>query len=232
MQPRFLRIKSALLESIENGDMRPGDQVPSENQLSERFSVSRMTARRALTELVDEGVLLRSHGVGTFVSDHRPMSSMLTIRSINEEIEQRGHRYHNRVLSLESIKANETQSLWLDLEEGQTIFFSRIVHFDNDLAIQIEERWVNPQWAPDYLEQDYAAITASQYLNLVAPLTEADHVVEAISPSSEEASLLDIPITQPCLKISRRTFSAKGVVSFAQLLHPGNRFRLGGHLDF
>lgn len=232
MQPRFMQIKSVLLERIEQGEMRPGDKVPSENQLSEQFSVSRMTARRALTELVDEGILLRAHGVGTFVSDHRPMSSMLTIRSINEEVEQRGHRYHNHVLDLQEVLADESHGVWLDVAVGEALFYSRIVHYENDTPVQIEERWVNPRWAPQYLQQDFARITANQYLNHVAPLTEADHIVEAISPSKEEASLLDIPTTQPCLKVCRRTFSAKGVVSYAQLLHPGNRYRLGGHLDF
>lgn len=232
MLPRFLHIKSVLLEQIEQGVMKPGDKVPSENRLAQQYAVSRMTARRALTELVDEGILLRTHGIGSFVSDHRPMSSMLTIRSINEEIEQRGHTYHNRVLELSEVAANDTQSAWLNVEEGHVVYQSRFVHYENDVPMQIEQRFVNPQRAPDYMQQNYAAITASQYLNKVAPLTEADHVVEAILPSAEEAELLDIETTQPCLKINRRTFSAKGIVSYAQLVHPGNRYRLGGHLDF
>ena len=80
MQARYQQIKTAILDQIESGNMRPGDRVPSENQLTEAYGVSRMTARRALTELVEEGMLLRSQGLGTFVSDSRPMSSMLTIR--------------------------------------------------------------------------------------------------------------------------------------------------------
>lgn len=232
MQPRFVQIKSDVLEQIENGGMKPGDRVPSENQLAEQFAVSRMTARRALTELVDEGILMRSQGLGTFVSDHRPMSSMLTIRSINEEITQRGHQYSNQVLIKEHINSNEQQSAWFGVEETSALFHTRIVHQENGLPVQLEDRLVNPTLAPDYLNQDFTSQTANQYLTRVAPLTEADHIVEAINPTREIAAQLQIPISQPCLRISRRTYSAKGIVSFALLYHPGNRYRIGGHLDF
>ena len=63
MQARYLQIKTAILDSIEAGNMKPGDKVPSENQLTNTYAVSRMTARRALTELVEEGILLRSQGL-------------------------------------------------------------------------------------------------------------------------------------------------------------------------
>ncbi len=232
MLPRFVQIKSELLDKIEQGLMKPGDKVPSENQLAEQFSVSRMTARRALTELVDEGILLRSQGLGTFVSDHRPMSSMLTIKSINEETLQRGHQYTNEVLALNKVVSNEQQSAWLGVNQGATLFHSKIVHCENGFPVQLEDRLVNPLWAPDYLIQDFGQTTANQYLNRVAPLTQADHIVEAITPSEHIASLLNIDVLQACLKISRRTFSAKGIVSYAVLYHPGNRYRIGGHLDF
>lgn len=231
-QSRFVVIKSALLDLIESGQMKPGDKVASENRLAEQFSVSRMTSRRAITELVTEGILFRSQGLGTFVSDHRPMSSILNIRSIDDEILQRGHRYSNQVIHAQGVCADEQQSAWLGVNIAASVFNTQIVHLENDLPVQLEHRLVNPKWAPEYLEQDFHVITTSRYLSLVAPLTEADHVVEAITGSPEICSLLQIEQNQPCLKISRRTFSAKGIVSFAQLYHPGNRYRIGGHLDF
>ena len=217
---------------IENGELRPGEKVPSENALAQRYQVSRMTARRALTELVDEGILMRTQGLGTFVSDHRPMSSILTIRSINDEIVQRGHEYSNTVLQQHCLSANATQVSWLGVEQGSQLFHLRMVHCENAQPVQLEDRLVNPALARDFLQQDFKGITANQYLSKVAPLTEADHIVEAVLPVAEEAQLLAIQPSQPCLKVRRRTYSAKGIVSYANLLHPGNRYRLGGHLDF
>ncbi|MCC2617483.1 histidine utilization repressor [Aestuariibacter halophilus] len=232
MLPRYTQIKLALLDAIEDGTMGPGDQVPSENQLALQHQVSRMTARRAVTELVEEGILMRTQGLGTFVSDHRPMSSMLEIRSIRDEVIQRGHRYASSILHLDSVIANEALARWLDVGIGDVVFHSIIVHSENGQPIQYEERWVNPRWAPDYLQQDFSQQTANHYLNLVAPLTQADHSVEAMLPEAHIAQALQITAADPCLKISRRTYSARGVVSHAVLYHPGNRYRLGGHLNF
>jgi GntR family histidine utilization transcriptional repressor len=232
MQPRYVLIKSAIIDKIESGQMKPGDKVGSENQLAETFQVSRMTARRALTELVDEGVLARSQGVGTFVSDHRPMSSLLEIRSIDDEIMRRGHVYSNEVLGQNCIKANNQQAAWFDVMVGTDLFHTRVVHLENGLPVQLEDRLVNPKWAPQYLEQDFSHTTANHYLNSVAPLTQADHAIEAILPTNSVAQILAIDSNQPCLQVSRRTFSAKGIVSYALLFHPGNRYRIGGHLDF
>lgn len=232
MQARFQMIKSLILDNISEGTMQPGDKVPSENQLAETHQVSRMTARRALTELVDEGILARSQGIGTFVSDHRPMSSMLEIKSIQDEIKHRGHKYANRQLLKQSIRANEQQSAWLDVPVGSDLYHTQIVHLENGLPVQFEDRLVNPLWAPDYLSQNFATTTANEYLSKVAPLTQADHIIEAILPNDFLLHTLQIDAAQACLKISRRTFSAKGIVSYALLYHPGNRYRLGGHLEF
>ncbi len=232
VQARFVQIKSALLDKIESGEMRPGDKVLSENKLAANFGVSRMTARRALSELVVEGILARSQGVGTFVSDSRPMSSILEIRSIDDEITQRGHRYSNKVLDVDTIHASDQQRVWLGVAANTLIFHTKIVHMENDLIIHLEDRLVNPALAPQYIEQDFMHTTANHYLSKVAPLTQADHSVEAISPNKELADILDIDIAQPCLQVSRRTYSSKGIVSYARLYHPGNRYRIGGHLDF
>lgn len=232
MLPRFVQIKKALLDSIDSGRMRPGDQVASENQLALEHGVSRMTARKALSELVQEGILMRSQGIGTFVCDHRPMSSMLTITPIDQEVKLRGHQYTNQVLCVEAIAASEQQAAWLGVAAHSRIFHSCLIHFENHRPIQFEERLVNPRWAPDYLLQDFHQTSANQYLNQVAPLTEADHIVEAILAPKEIQHHLKLDEQHPCLLISRRTFSAKGIVSFVQLYHPGDRYRIGGHLDF
>lgn len=232
MQARFAQIKAVITQQIEVGALRPGDKVPSENVLAAEHSVSRMTARRALTELVEEGILMRTQGLGTFVSDHRPMSSMLQIRSINDEIQQRGHQYRNQVIQQRVLQANDAQAAWLGVAPTTEVFHTQVVHYENDLPVQLEDRLVNPLLVPNYLQQDFTQLTANQYLNQVAPLTEAEHIVEAVLASDAETNLLAIDKEQPCLRVSRRTYSSEGVVSYALLMHPGNRYRLGGHLNF
>ncbi|BCV38862.1 MULTISPECIES: histidine utilization repressor [Shewanella] len=229
---KFARIKQYISDRIESGEWVEHSRVPSENQLAELFECSRMTARRALTELVDNGVLERSQGLGTFVAEFKSQSSMLSIRNIADEIKARGHGYSVQVLELTAIEALAPIAIALGLETGSRVFYSVLVHCEEGLPLQLEERFVNPQLIPDYLQQDFNLQTPHEYLSQVAPLTEARHTIEAIVANEQIRTRLAIPASEPCLQILRRTWSRQGVVSFARLIHPGSRFRLGGHLTF
>ncbi len=232
MLAKFAQIKQSILARIEAGEWQENDQVPSENQLAESFSCSRMTARRALTELVEAGVLERTQGLGTFVAGLKSQSSLLAIRNIADEIKDRGHGYSVKQLKLTKIAASRPVATALGLEIGDSVYYSVLVHCEQDAPLQVEERFVNPELVPDYLNQDFTQLTPHEYLSEVAPLTEARHRIEAIIASEQMQQLLTIEPTEPCLQILRRTWSRKGVVSFARLVHPGSKFSLGGHLTF
>lgn len=229
--PQYAIIKQHLRQRIERGELKPGDRVPSENQLLAEFGVSRMTARRALLELAETGLLLRSQGLGTFVADTRPVSSINQIRDIAEEIRLRGRQHSCRLLQHRELIPGQDIVFSLGLNPGEPVFHSVLLHLENAVLIQRESRYVNPTLAPDYLQQDFRQFTPSAYLSQVAPLTEADQSVEAILPTSEIADQLGIEPQLPCLRISRRTFSQRGVVSLAELIHPGDRYRLGSHIN-
>lgn len=226
---KFVPIRQWLLDSIDTGALCPGDAVPSENQLAERFGVSRMTARRALTELVDSGVLERRQGQGTFVAELKAQSALLSIRSIAIEIAERGHQHQARVLSLKVLNCPADLAKLLGIATGAEVGFSRILHFENSAPVQLEERFVNLALAPDYLAQDFAAHTPHDYLSAVAPIAAAHHWVEAVAADLAQAGLLDVAEHSPLLKLTRLTASRQGAVSLARLYHPSH-YRLGGQL--
>ncbi|MGO8656088.1 UTRA domain-containing protein, partial [Rhizobium ruizarguesonis] len=109
---------------------------------------------------------------------------------------------------------------------GAAVFHSLIVHSENGVPVQIEDRFVHPEAAPEYLDQDFSTLTPNAYLTAAAPLSGSEHVVEAAMPQAWECKLLTIMKTEPCLTIRRRTWSAKQVVSTARLVYPGHRYRL------
>ena len=120
----------------------------------------------------------------------------------------------------------------LGVEINSQVYRSVLVHNENERALQVEERFVNPEQAGNYLQQDYTQITPHEYLSSVAPLTEARHTVEAIMPSPEICQWLGLFHEEPCLQVIRRTWSSSGIVSFTRLISPGSKYRLGGHLTF
>ncbi|MBA6263876.1 MAG: histidine utilization repressor [Colwellia sp.] len=233
---KFTVIKQHICQKIESGEWQQHAKVPSENELAEQFSVSRMTARRALQELTEQGLLIRSQGSGTFVATFKSQSSLLEIRNIADEIQKRGHHHHAKQLTLKAVSVNEEIAILLNLKansiSSESVFYSEVLHFENDQPIQLEQRYVNSALVKNYLAQDFTQITPHEYLSSEAPLTEATHEIEAVLADTNICQLLNIEESMPCLQVKRRTWSSKGVVSLATLTSPGNKYRLGSHLKF
>lgn len=230
--PKFAQIKQFIVEQIRNGLWLENQRVPSENELTKQFNVSRMTARRALSELTDNGILTRSQGLGTFVASFKSQSSLLEIKNIAHEVKERNGNYSCTVLILESINAVAPIAIALGVETNSIVYRSVLVHNENDSPLQVEERFVNPALANNYLQQDFTLRTPHEYLSAIAPLTQARHTVEAITPNSEMCQWLNLYNEEPCLQVIRRTWSVNGIVSFARLISPGSKYRLGGYLTF
>jgi GntR family histidine utilization transcriptional repressor len=225
--PLYQRVKDAIIGHLVSGRWPEGSRVPSENEMTQALGISRMTVNRALRELTSEGWLVRVQGAGTFVAEAKPQSAVMEIRSIAEEIGERGNRHRAEVHLLDQAAAGALEGRLLGIDKGGPVFHSLILHRENDVPVQLEERYVNPAAAPDYLSQDFTAITPYDYLIAVAPLTQAEHTIMAVLPGAGDAALLEIDPTSPCLLVRRRTWSGDRAVTWARLLHPGQRYRLG-----
>ncbi|KAA0695523.1 histidine utilization repressor [Neorhizobium sp. P12A] len=227
--PLYAGVKQMILDRIHSGEWPPKHRVPSENELVVELGVSKMTANRALRELASEGELIRIQGVGSFVAERKGSSALFEVRNIAEEIAERGHVHEATVIVLARETASPEVADGLALNIGDPVFHSLIVHSENGVPVQIEDRFVNPSAAPDYLEQDFSSLTPNAYLTAAAPLSGSEHVVEAAMPQGWECKLLTILKSEPCLTIRRRTWSGKEIVSIARLIYPGHRYRLETH---
>jgi GntR family histidine utilization transcriptional repressor len=227
--PRYRQLKELIIRRISTGELQPRDRVPSENELVDSTGVSRMTANRALRELTDEGYVERVAGVGTFVADFKAASHVLEVRNIADEIELRGHAHSSRVLECRKTPADKNAAEVLRCRVGEPLLHVRLVHFEDDTPIQLEDRYVVPTFAPGFLAQDFASMTPGAYLSSVSPLQEAEHVVRATIPDVETRRNLRMKEGEPCLVVTRRTWANGRPVTFARLCHPGSRFELSGH---
>ncbi|MES2015771.1 MAG: histidine utilization repressor [Pseudomonadota bacterium] len=226
--PIFQRIKDYLTSEIAAGRWKEGDVVPSEQALVRQFGVSRMTVNRAVRELTAEHVLTRRQGSGTFVAPQKYQATLVEIRSIADEIRARGHRHRSSLQLLEKARATDLLALQFELAPGDALFHSLIVHFENDIPIQVEDRWVNPACAPDYLDQDFAVLTPNEYLVRAAPLQGATYSIEALQPPREIAEMLAIEPRQCCLVLRRRTRGLGQVASVVTMWHPGQLYQFAG----
>jgi GntR family transcriptional regulator, histidine utilization repressor len=227
--PAFQVIKQFVLDQIHQGLWKEGDVIPGEAALALKFGVSRMTVNRAIRELADEQVVERVQGSGTYVAQQKYQSTLVEIRNIADEIAARGHIHHSELHQLESRLAGEFLGKALGIASANKVYHSVVVHFENNLPIQVEERFVNPKVAPDYLKQDFNALTPNAYLMQVAPLQSVNFEIEARLPPQNIRAMLRMSPREPCLLLHRQTHSKEQIASVADMWHPASRYRFAGH---
>lgn len=224
--PRYEHVKQVILEHIARGAHGETRLLPSENELVKLLGVSRMTVNRALRELADTGLVTRVPGVGTFSADRKSELSAIDVRDIAEEIRQRGGVYDCRIEKVAAERATSELADDLGLKRGDRVFHSVIIHREDGIPIQVEDRFVNPEGAPNYLTADFTRQTPHVYLSQASPLTDAEHLIEAVIPGATDRKRLRIGPGEACLLVRRRTWSGRICCSCATLLHPSSRYRI------
>lgn len=224
--PLYERLKLTIHRQIASGAWPADHRLPSENELVESLGVSRMTAHRALRELAADGSIVRIKGRGSFVAPRKRSATVMGVRNIADEIAERGSVHSMRPVLAQAETAGPDLAEALQIELQDPIFHSVIVHVEDELPIQLEDRYVNPAIAPFYLEQDFSQRTPNAYLTAIAPISRTEQFIEAVLPHAWECRLMAIARGEPCLMVRRRTWSGTAIVTTVRLLYPGSRYRL------
>ena len=226
----YEQVKEYITRRIQSGEWPAGYRLPSEHELVAQFGISRMTVNRALRELVGQGRIVRVAGVGSFVAEDKPQSTLLQIANIATEIRGRGHRYGFELLSCGRVAAAPDTAVWMDVRPGDSLAHCVCLHLEEGLPMQLEDRYVNPTLVPAFLEQDFTLQPPSEYLVRNVPFDQIEHLVDAVLPTPEQALRLAMEPTEPCLLLTRRTWSRGQVITLVRCLHPASRYRLGSRL--
>lgn len=226
----YQQIMQSIVRRIGDGTWKAGDRISSEQALVDEFGVSRMTVNRALRELTDQGLLVRLAGVGTFVAEAKAQTTLLKVANLAEEIRRRGHDYRCDILGVERVAASMEIASALQLVTGDPVCHTICVHRENGIPVQLEDRYVSLRVVPEFgLQRFSSSMQPAQYLLQHVPLGEVEHIVDAMLPSAEQARLLEIRPGEPCLVLTRRTWT-HGIsepVTYVRCIHPGSRYRLG-----
>ncbi len=223
----YEQIKAFVIRKIQDGSWPAGHRLPSEQELVNHFGISRMTINRALRELVEQGRIVRAQGVGSFVAADKPQSTLLQIANIANEIRQRGHDYLCQMLIAERIAASPDVGVWLDLAPSESVFHTLCLHHEDMVPVQLEDRYVNPRIVPTYLEQNFSLTPPAEYPMRNVPYDQIEHMVDAVLPTTEQARHLAMATSDPCLLLTRRTWTRGVMVTMVRCLHPASRYRLG-----
>jgi len=208
--PNYIKIHDALKEEVEKAIWKIGERLPSERDLADRFEVSRMTARQAITSLVEEGILERRVGSGTYVASRRVREKMRGTTSFTEIISAQGKRPSSKVLSYIKTLPNEVEAEKLGISKKESIIRMERVRFADGLPICFEVASIPYELVQSF---DKKAITSNFFKTLRANGFEIGHseqVISAKKVSREIASQLDMKAGEAILALNQVSYLEDG----------------------
>ncbi|QJA08512.1 GntR family transcriptional regulator [Romboutsia sp. CE17] len=203
-EPIYKVIENYVKELINSDKLKKGDLIPSENQLSEEFNVSRMTVRSALNNLVKDGYISRQRGVGSIVIGSRIYDNISAISGFTKEMNRKGYEVSNILLELNIVQADELLSNKLNIEVGDNIWEVKRVRLADNRKVSYMITYMPVKLFPN-LNEDYCKKSLYTFVEEICGLKIAfsEREVQAIISDEEIMESLELDTPQAILYISQ-----------------------------
>lgn len=208
--PLYQQIKKLIMQSLQSGQWRPGDLIPSEMELAARFGVSQGTVRKAIDELAAENLVVRRQGRGTFVATHREARSQFRFLRLKPDVGE-AHYPDNVIIEARRVRAPADIARQLDLKTGDSmIFLKRMQSFDGAPTI-LEELWLpganfkglSLERLLEYKGPMYALLETEFGMQML----RATESIRAVAADKETAAMLRVPLHSPLLSVHRVSYT-------------------------
>ena len=228
--PLYEQVRQFLVSLIESGRLKPGDRLPSEKELENKFGVSRITVRRALQDLANQDKIMRVPGKGSFVLQPK-IEPLTALTSFSENMRAQGYEPSYQKSQVSVVLPEPKIASALRLEEGKALHISRLMCADG-LPMALQDAYL-----PHYIYELNPAFFTPEVLNNISmykilevelgiKLYRAEEWVDASKARIEEAKLLEINKGESILIVERLTFSTEeNPIEYVKLVFPANRYR-------
>ena len=232
-QPLYVQIKDQLRQRILEGDFKPHERLPSENELMKAFGVSRITIRQALRDLHSEGLVFSAQGKGTFVSKPKAEQSVRHLQGFGEAMKAQGYEASARLLSIQELKASKAVAAALRLDTSDPVVEVTRIRFLNREAMSLEHSYFPLDIGRRMFGMDLSGDIFPMLENLFAtPLGEANIRIEAALSDEETQHHLNLAPGEPVLRVERLTHDRRGrPVDFEYLSFRGDSFKYHFRID-
>lgn len=227
--PLYYQLKEILQEMIDNEELKPGDAAPPERELCEIHGISRMTARRAVMALVNEGVLYREQGKGTFVSEPKPEHQIDLLRGFTNEMEAKGFHVQTKILSFQELEPTLSmrKKLKLSSSQGEIVEIKRL-RYVNEEPFALETAWLNSQLFEGFRQIDLEGHSLYDVLREkygIEP-SQATQTIEPIQLDEFESELFGLPTYSLALLFCRRTYTQdEQVIEYTKCIYRADRHK-------
>ncbi len=226
--PVYAQIAQSLRHRITSGDLKPGDRLPSERSLSQCLGVTRRTLRQALQVLESEGLIVRRHGVGSFVSEPKIERRAERLSSFTAVMTRRGLKPGARIITFERQPAHADIAHQLDLLVSTPVYYVRRLRLLNREPVMIEELWMAVHRFPRLDRYDMEARSLYEIMETEygVAMARARRTLEPVAATEEEAQLLGTRPGAPLMLERRLGYSQDGEpVEYGKDRYRGDRFR-------
>jgi GntR family transcriptional regulator len=233
--PLYRQLKDTLVDEISAGRYPVHQRLPSERELSEKYKVSRMTARQALLDLARAGVVYTRVGKGTFVAEGKINQQLRTVTGFSQDVRGRGSKPASRVLEARVIPASPEVAAALRLMPGRDVIELARVRLSDDTPLAVERAYLPLARCPTLLSRHNFAreslYDALQH-DYGYTLTQAEQTIEAALAEPHEIKLLRLKPPAAVLKIQRLTTTADGVpIEYVLSAYRSDRYKFHSQLQ-
>ena len=227
--PLYHQLYEIVRGEILNKKWQPGDMLPPESELIDTYQVSRTTVRQVLDMLVNEGLIYRQRGRGTFVAHPTVEQSLVRIVGFEEDMRQRGMEPGTRVLSSQLVPATKEVAELLGVEAGEELARLERLRLADGEPICVEESNLLHRYCRGVLDGDYAATSLREVLERDHGIrwSRAKQVIRAVPATEHLAEALAVPLGSALLYVERISYSQQDLpVELRRMYYRGERYSL------
>jgi GntR family transcriptional regulator len=226
--PLYGKVEEILASEIAQGDLQPGDRLPSEDELLSRFGVSRITVRRAIQNLIQRGIVEIRRGRGTFVLAPKISQELTKLTGFVEDMDAHGRKASAHVIGHGVVVANARVARQLAISKGTHVMRIERVRIADSVPMSFDETYLPLDIGRKVVRNDLRVMPIFTLLEekYGIPLTDAEYSLEAAAASVQVAEALEIPKGAPIFRIERTSFTTKGKpIDYEMLSYRGDLIR-------
>jgi GntR family transcriptional regulator len=224
----YSRVETVLANEIGDGELKVGDQLPTEDNLIARFGVSRITVRRAIQNLVNRGLVEIRRGKGTFVAAPKITQELTELSGFVEDMHALGRTPTARVIDKGIVPADSTVASQLGLTKGERVVRIRRVRLADGVPLSFDETYLPLEIGKMIISNNLKVNPIFSLLERKydVPLVEAEYKLDAVAAETEVAAALKVKQWSPIFRIERTSYSTgRRPVDYERLYYRGDLIR-------
>lgn len=228
-KPLYQQLEDILRASISNGEWSADHPIPSENELSKQYGLSRMTVRTVITNLVREGLLYRVQGKGTFVVQPKIVTRSPAYLGIREQLEEQGYSTVTKLVEFSRITPSNKVRQLLNLEDEEPVIYIRRARYVDGSPISIHTSYIPHHCCPTMKSDDLETVQLCKILENDFGLkpSQVHESLEAGTATDEQAQFLNVRNNHPLLLLDQILKTAAGdVYEYTQIVFRGDKMKL------